>query len=442
MKHLLLSSSLFVSLFYTSVAHGQHVKPCLSHEAIDYCESKTPGYKQVVEQQFQQAKNWNSGLIQKVGELYTIPVVVHIVYNTPNQNLADSVILDQIQALNDDYNRMNADTANLRSDFFPIAGNPRIKFVLAGIDPSGNPTTGITRTQTNTQTFGDLLALAGNFTELEKVKSTANGGIDPWDQTRYLNIWVCNMSVVFFGQETTALLGYATPPANLPNWPAGSNPGLSDGVVIQYQCFGRNNPNPLMVNNAPQEVLGRTVTHEVGHYLGLRHIWGDGDCTQQDGIDDTPNADAQSDFDCDVNKNTCVDAIASLGDLPDMIENYMDYSAESCQNSFTAGQVALIHGVLENQRYDLTHGNPASIDIINKEALKIYPNPTNDFVKITVEETVEIIEVFDIHGTLLKTIYPSHHQLQLDMTSFDAGVYMLIPRNGEHVFQAQRIIKL
>jgi hypothetical protein len=409
---------------------------------MDYCESNMPGYKNRVEQDFQTAKLWNGGAIQKDGELYTIPVVVHIVYNLPNQNLADSVILDQLKALNEDYNRTNADTANLRSDFFPIAGNPRIKFVLAGIDPAGNPTTGITRTQTSTQTFGDLLALGGNFAELEKVKSTANGGIDPWDQTRYLNIWVCNMSIVFFGQETTALLGYATPPANLPNWPAGSNPGLSDGVVIQFQCFGRNNPNPLMVNNVATEVLGRTVTHEVGHYLGLRHIWGDGDCTQQDGIDDTPNADAQSDFDCDVNKNTCVDDITGLGDLPDMIENFMDYSAESCQNSYTAGQVALMHGVLENQRYDLTHGNPASVAVQSKEMLSIYPNPTSETVKIVTEETVEIIELYDVQGSLLKTIYPSHHQLQLDMSSYEAGVYLLVPRTGTHVYQAQRVIKL
>ena len=115
------------------------------------------------------------------------------------------------------------------------------------------------------------------MTDLEKVKSTADGGIDPWDQSRYLNIWVCDMSI--FG--VTALLGYATPPAGLPNWPPGSSGTLGDGVVIQYQAFGSNNPNQIGQGIV---VKGRTPSHEVGHYLGLRHIWGDGDCTAEDGI--------------------------------------------------------------------------------------------------------------------------------------------------------------
>src|SRR5690606_22725573 len=163
------------------------------------------------------------------------------------------------------------------------------------------------------------------------------------------------------------------------HWPAGTIDGLSDGVVIQFQCFGSNNPNPLPNPDGSGdilEVLGRTVTHEVGHYLGLRHIWGDGDCTAQDGVDDTPNATGQSDFDCDASKNTCVDNIFGV-DLPDMIENYMDYSAEDCQNSFTQGQVDIMHGVLDNERYDLVHGNPASVSTLDEISLSIFPNPAN-----------------------------------------------------------------
>lgn len=423
------------------MASGQQVHRCLSKEAIDYQNQLTPGFSNQVQYQFEVAKKWAGQANAKADAEYVIPVVVHVVYNAANQNLADSVILDQLKVLNEDFGRMNEDTVNLRSDFFPVAGNPKIQFRLATIDPSGNPTSGITRTQTATTSFGSFAVFGGSFADLEKVKSTADGGHDPWDQTRYLNIWVCNMSIDIFGQESTALLGYATPPANLPNWPAGSTPNLSDGVVIQYQCFGRNNPNPLDVGGGPMSVLGRTVTHEVGHYLGLRHIWGDGDCTQQDGIDDTPNADDQSDFDCNITKNTCVDDILTLGDLPDMVENYMDYSAEECQNSFTKGQVDLMHGVLENQRYDLVHNNPAGISETALSA-SVFPNPVSGKLTLQVDQTLDKVILLDAQGRALQEFNKVHHQLQIDFAGFDSGVYLLVLQTANGSIHSKRINKL
>ena len=126
----------------------------------------------------------------------------------------------------------------MRADFQPHAGDPMIQFRLADFDPQGNPTTGITRTSTTTNTFFNIQS--GGLAE--DVKSTANGGIDPWDQSKYLNIWVCNMEIPIFG---SSILGYATPPDGLPHWPSGSTNGMSDGVVVQYQVFGRNNPNTI-----------------------------------------------------------------------------------------------------------------------------------------------------------------------------------------------------
>src|SRR3989338_7396146 len=279
---------LLLSLLATFGSNAQHER-CMTTQAMQYQESLTPGYLQSVNSVFEQAKAYASNQPKSM-ILYTIPVVVHIVYNTPAQNIADSVIEDQIRILNEDFQRMNADTVNMRPDFDPVKGSPQIQFVLAQIDPNGMPTNGITRTSTGTTTFGSLALLGGSFADLEKIKSTADGGEDPWDQTRYLNIWVGNMAFDLLGNEIIALLGYATPPDGLPNWPPGSTNGLSDGVVIQYHCFGSNNPNVLDVGAGPIDVRGRTPVHEVGHYLGLRHIWGDGDCTAQDGIDDTPNA--------------------------------------------------------------------------------------------------------------------------------------------------------
>lgn len=432
----------FFALIFATCSFAQQTLRCATTQAIDFQESLQPGFKNAVNAAFEKAKGKVTST-NKSEVIYTIPVVVHVVYNSPQQNLHDSIILNQIQVLNEDYNRMNADTVNMRSDFDIVKGSPQIEFVLASVDPDGNPTTGITRTSTATTSFGSFFLLFGNFTDVEKVKSTADGGIDPWDQSRYLNIWVCNMAISFGGDETPAVLGYATPPADLPNWPAGSTVGLSDGVVLQYQTVGRNNPNVLDAGTGPIEVLGRTASHEVGHYLGLRHIWGDGDCTQQDGIDDTPNADAQSDFDCDITKNTCVDNIQGV-DLPDMIENFMDYSAESCQNSFTAGQVDLIHGVLEDDRYDLVHNNPASIT--NNSLIigaKIYPVPATEQLHLSIEQSENVdVKIVDVNGQVMfEKTHISTNEL-ISLSDFQSGVYFIhLSKETEHS-QILKFIKL
>jgi hypothetical protein len=423
-----------ISITSTFISYGQFHDKCGTHLAIDYQESLTPGFKNQVEQQFQIAKN----SLAKTNQLYTVPVVVHIVHNTADQNLADSVIYLQIQTLNEDYQRLNPDTVNMRSDFDIVKGNPRIEFRLATIDPAGNPTTGITRTQTSTASFGSFNFILGDFSDLEKVKQTAQGGHDPWDQSRYLNIWVCNMELFGF----PVILGYATPPSGLPNWPPGSNLGLSDGVVIQYQAFGSNNPNPIDLGEGPLDIQGRTLTHEVGHYLGLRHIWGDGNCTQEDGIDDTPNADAQSDFDCNPTKNTCVDNIYGV-DLPDMIENYMDYSAETCQNSFTQGQVDLMRGVLENQRIDLIQNNPAFLPDFNQISFALFPNPTNSDITVRIDSGIaNRLVLFDLKGTILLEQEITESQIKLYTEQLDSGVYTLVLYTNNGMTSTKRIVKI
>lgn len=402
---------------------AQSVRRCLSKEAIDYQEQLTPGYAAQVNLQFEQARQWAAQHAEK-RSVYTIPVVFHVVYNTPEENIPDSVIVNQINRLNEDYARLNEDTVNMRGVFQPLAGGTHIRFALAQIDPQGNPSTGITRTASNVQSFGSFAALMGDFSMLETVKSTVDGGMDPWDQTRYLNIWICDMSI----NDMPVLLGYATPPAGLPNWPVGSIPDLEDGVVLQYQAVGDNNPNDIGVPDFV--VLGRTAVHEVGHYLGLRHIWGDGDCSLDDGIDDTPDATDASQQDCDTTKNTCNADVAGMGDLPDMIENYMDYSAETCQNMFTRQQAALMHGVLENQRYDLVHGNPAGV---SEETIQVscYPNPAKSTVKVFSGTAMRSISLYDLNGGCLSIREVSGYETVVDLQGLSEGVYLLVV-NGEN----------
>ncbi|MBK6527696.1 MAG: T9SS type A sorting domain-containing protein [Crocinitomicaceae bacterium] len=238
------------------------------------------------------------------------------------------------------------------------------------------------------------------------------------------------------------VLGYATPPADLPHWPAGSTDGLSDGVVIQYEAFGSNNPNPLDLGTGAIDVLGRTATHEIGHYLGLRHIWGDGDCTAEDGIDDTPNAAAESSQDCNFSSNTCVDNIGVLGDLPDMVENYMDYSAESCQNSFTQGQVDMMRNIIEVYRFDLIDGNPAfGIEEENQNHFSVYPNPANGNVMITnlQSETIQISIVTET-GQLVQTMLLSGND-ELSVEGLTAGIYF-ISFQSENTSEVKKLIVL
>ena len=391
-----------------------------------------PGYRNLVNEQFEIAKSWSQNHLPTRNQ-YIIPVVFHVVYNTPDENISDEIILNQLEILNADYARLNADSGNVRSEFQSIVGPTNVRFALATVDPDGNPTTGITRTETSMETFGTLFL---DFDVLEQVKSTADGGIDPWDQAHYLNIWVCDMSIDFLGQQLAMLLGYATPPDGLPNWPAGSTDGMSDGVVLQYHTVGDAEHNP---NDIAPDTRGRTAVHEVGHYLGLRHIWGDGDCTEDDGVEDTPDATDASQQDCNFNSNTCTADVVGLGDLPDMVENFMDYSAESCQNSFTRKQADLMHGVLENERYELVHNNVAALPVHEQITFEVYPNPTIGTLQVKAGQEISGIEVRDIKGRLL--LESKGKNTNIDLQGLDAGIYVLGLNFSDGQSAQKRILK-
>lgn len=417
------STSLFVAMMLLSsiVLKAQNTQKCATVAALQQIEANQPGYIQSTKNLFTDFYNTNDTRAISDTFLY-VRVVVHIVYNTSQENLPDSVILNQIDILNKDYGRMNADTVNMRPVFAPIAGvDSRIRFLLASTDPQGNPTTGITRTATNKTTFFSLTG--GGLSE--DVKSSATGGIDPWDQSRYLNIWVCDMSIPFIGP---AVLGYAVPPSGLPNWDPGANNGISDGVVIQYQVFGSNNPNPLSVGGTTYAVKGRTPVHEVGHYLGLRHIWGDEtNCMGEDGIIDTPKANDASQQDCDTTKNTCSDNIAGI-DMPDMIENYMDYSAEDCQNSFTMNQMQFVRWVIRSFRADIATVSFTDLQDINAlESMRMAPNPANEMVSFNTHsnEIIKSIKLFSVSGQLILNQNCNNSKANLATNDLEEGIYFV-----------------
>ncbi len=246
-----------------------------------------------------------------------IPVVVHVVWNTAVENVAAPVIEDMIATMNEDFQALNSDLDDVRSVFSAVRGNADIRFCLASIDPNGNTTTGITRTQT-TETWFDPES------ETNDMKSPPKG-ISPWDPDRYLNIWICDISSGLPGNLITT--GYAYLPFG------GMVGSAIDGIVIDYD-------NGL-------EPGARTATHEAGHYLGLLHPWADGGCGSDDGMDDTPVTDEPT-FSCNneqlMNCNTLT-----------QYENFMDYA--DCSLLFTLDQSAQMNGILFDDRAELLSNN-------------------------------------------------------------------------------------
>ncbi len=244
----------------------------------------------------------------------SIPVVVHVVYKTAVQNISLPQIQSQIAVLNKDFRHKNADIGTVPAPFAPLTADARIEFKLAATDPAGNPTTGITRTATATVAFSDD----------DRVKSAATGGADAWPSDRYLNIWVCPLA--------GGLLGYA-------QFPGG--PAATDGVVIRHSAFGTSGTAAAPFN------LGRTATHEIGHWVNLRHIWGDDGtgCSGSDFVADTPNQGGS-------NFGTPAFPKVSCGNGPngDMFMNFMDYVDDRAMTMFTAGQVTRMQATLDGLR--------------------------------------------------------------------------------------------
>lgn len=249
----------------------------------------------------QHAHDWTVAHGNEERAVVVIPVVFHVVYNTTAQNISDAKIQAQLAQLNADFARLNSDANQTPSIFTGVAANTEVQFCLAQRDPNGAATTGIVRRQTTT----------ASFSSNDAVKYTANGGSNAWPRDSYLNIWTANLS--------GGLLGYA-------QFPGGA--AATDGVVVLFSSVGSlTNPG-----TASPFHYGRTLTHEVGHWLNLRHIWGDATCGN-DQVSDTPVHNT-SNGGCPTypHYSTC------SGTPVEMTSNYMDYTNDGCMNIFTLGQ--------------------------------------------------------------------------------------------------------
>ena len=390
---------LFFLGFTVSFLQAQ-TEQCGQVEYLDYLESLNPGIKEQADNMYfeslkqSQARNkWD-----EKDTLYTVNVVFHVMYNIGEENLSEEVIQSQLDILNACYRRTNEDTALTREVFKPVAADVGIQFQLAQVDPNGDSTNGIIRKYTSKSSYVTSQRFA--TAQAEQVKTATYGSV-AWDSKRYLNIWICDLS--YLGYDL--LLGFAYPPTSAPNWPASSYVNANrQGVVVHYKTIGENSFTTLTSN--------KTLVHEVGHYLGLRHIWGDApendrcNSNYDDFIDDTPLAGSSSDAPgCNYNKNTCYPL--EPNDLPDQIENYMDYSPGTCQNMFTADQAALMRqnlvayrsGIVAQKTYvpGPTEPMPAYSNLT-----RVYPNPASNFVVVEIKdpnkESAYELKIFNVFG--------------------------------------------
>ena len=349
-------------------------------------------------------------------EIITIPVVIHLLYKTSDQDIPDAQILSQLANLNNDYRMLNADRVNIPTPFRIFAADCQVMFCLAQVDPSGRHTNGMIRKYTNRDYF---IADDG-------MKYSASGGDDAWDNNRYLNIWVCNL----FGR----MLGYSSIPGSSPD---------KDGVVINWDVFG------TIGHLRPLFNKGRTTTHEIGHWMGLKHIWGDALCGD-DGIDDTPSQQNYN-FGCPSFPNASSCSPNANGD---MFMNFMDFTDDGCMNMFTNGQKKKMRSLFALNAPRNSFLNSFACDSslasgVREEGqtlpqtnnIKVYPNPARDLIHLDFTDASVIgktIHLYSMQGTELLNQVIHKNPNMINVQNIPPGAYLLSVSLGDQ----KKIVKL
>ncbi len=363
--------------------------------------------------------------------IVTIPVVVHIIHNGEplgtGRNISDDQVFSQIEVLNEDFRRMNDDRFDTPSTFQPVAADVELQFVLAARDPEGLPSNGITRVNGERP----LWELSDNYT----LKS-----ISYWPAEDYLNIWVTDLG--------SSYLGYAQfPVSDLNGLETSSENALTDGVVIDYFTFGSKLKVPSANIHSTYD-RGRTATHEIGHFFGLRHIWGDGGCSVDDFCADTPLAstDHGNLSNCSFpGPNTCSN---ETPDLADMFQNFMDYTDDICMNLFTLDQKTRIRTVLDNspRRASLvtSKGGIAPVNVANDMGIRNIISPQSSVCGEMLTPEIEIRNYgtnavsgvsisFNLNGELIESKSFNINLNPLDITTVSFSEISL-PAIGDNSF--------
>lgn len=346
-----------------------------------------------------------------------IPVVVHILYHFPEEKISDELVHQQIAVLNECFRRKNADSTNTPARFKSVAADCEIEFKLATSDPRKRNTTGIIKKYT------PII----EWEAKDDMKFSTKMGDDAWNSKSYLNIWVCNLDNV---------AGYSS----LPGGPADK-----DGIVIDFAAFGLN-PNSSTYN------LGKTAVHEVGHWLGLKHLWGDEFCGD-DGIADTPK---QSGYNVDCPTGVLISC--NNGPNGDMYMNYMDFTSDACLNLFTIGQKARMqtmfsaggprNSILSSKGLDmpLIFESPLPEEDPRWLEVKLYPNPASNKLMLDLAYDIrwigKIIQVTNLNGQVIMNVTVTSKNQQIDISKLAPGMYFLAAKKDDGESMKKRFIKL
>lgn len=331
-----------------------------------------------------------------------IPIVFHIIWNQEEHNIPDEYIYSELEVLNEDYNMLNEDIIDVPAEFKKHIGNPNISFCLANRDPADKPSNGIIRKKTRwVNIAGQRQIVDGR----RRIKSDELGGSDPWNTKRYLNVWI--------GDRTDGLLGDAT-------FPTEEDANKIDGIVISHIAVGRR----LDVDSPFNK--GRTLTHEIAHYLNLYHLSGSesGCFTDGDFVEDTPTQ-FEEYF------GTCENPVVSC-DSRDMDTNFLSLRDDACLTFFTKGQVTRMTESLFTHRFELISSNTCS------QSNPLPPDPLKIAEVFTMQDHIEIslptlanrdysIDVLDVMGRYQTTIYNNPgHIYRLNYRDYPSGIYIVL----------------
>ncbi len=346
----------------------------------------------------------------------TIPVVVHVLYHSASQKISDEQVQSQIGALNTCFRRRNTDSVNTPEYFRGVAADCNIEFRLAVSDPRRRATTGIIRKYTPVK----------EWEADDKMKFTDQMGDDAWDPDSYFNIWVCNLNRV---------AGYASVPGDA---------AAKDGIVIGFPAFGT-------INTISGYEMGKTAVHETGHWLGLKHIWGDDYCGD-DGVADTPN---QAGF--NIGCPGVINITCGNGPYGDMYMNYMDLTSDDCMNLFTKGQKARMRALFEagGPRHNILVSKGLNPPLIAEMPLpeddprwlqpKIYPNPAVSHLILDLSYDSrwigEKIFVTNLQGqSIMNEIIVSKIQ-QVDISRLPSGLYFIAAKKDDGESMKLKFVK-
>jgi hypothetical protein len=345
----------------------------------------------------------------------TIPVVVHVVWNKAEENISKEQILSQIAVLNKDFSASNSQISSVPILFQPLIADVGFQFCLASKDPNGQATSGIVRVQTSNN-----IGIGGT----SAIHHNRQGGSDAWNPDKYLNIWVAK----FAGN----IGGIASFP--------GEGPASEQGVEINYKQFGT-----IGTATNPPYNLGRTCTHEIGHYFNLEHLWGpnaNSCCNEDDGVADTPTS-------CEDYLDECPTGTTFSCTAPDMWMNFMNYTDDACMAMFTMGQKLRMYDALNNFRAGLLNSDGcqpvATVEEPDGVDLVIYGNPARGQFTVEIKSNAaqpwQLQLVNTIGQPVAEKSIMSNLPTNIDCQAVASGVYFLVAsQNGAQI--VRRVVVL